>query len=60
MPCPHYRTFKKLIEENESDVTISHIAAEKLARFSRPFTDDEFLTECMQSWTSAGGTGIPP
>ena len=39
---------KKPIEENENAITASYVVAEKIARYSRPFTDDEFARECIQ------------
>ena len=40
--------FKKLLEENENAITASYVVAEKVARFSKPFTDAEFARECVQ------------
>ena len=40
--------FKKPIKENENTVTASYVVAEKVTRFSRPFTDGEFARECIQ------------
>ena len=39
---------KEPIEENENAVTASYVVAEKVARFSRPFTDGEYARECIQ------------
>ena len=40
--------FKKLIDENENAITACYVVAEKVARFSRPFTDGEFARVCIQ------------
>ena len=40
--------FKKSIEENENAVTASYVVAEKVALFSRAFTDGEYARECIQ------------
>ena len=40
--------FKKPIEENKNAITAPYVVAEKVTRFSRPFTDGEFARECIQ------------
>ena len=40
--------FKKPIQENENAITASYFVVEKVARFSRAFTDGEFARECIQ------------
>ena len=40
--------FKKPIEENKNAIIASYVVAEKVARYSRPFTDGEFARECIQ------------
>ena len=41
-------TFTKFVAQNEKSVIASYVIAEKIARSARPFTDGEFVRECMQ------------
>ena len=41
-------TFTKFVARNEKSVIASYVIAEKIARSARPFTDSEFVRECMQ------------
>ena len=41
-------TFTAVVEQNEKSVIASYITAEKIARSTKPFTDGEFVRECMQ------------
>ena len=41
-------TFTKVVEQNEKSVITSYVIAEKIARSARPFTDGDFVKECMQ------------
>ena len=40
--------FKQLFEENENTTTASYVVAEKVVRYSRPFTDGKFVQKCIQ------------
>ena len=41
-------TFKKVVERTEKSVIASYVIAEKIVRSARPFTDGEFVRDCMQ------------
>ena len=41
-------TFKKAVEQTENSVIAAYLIAEKIARWTRPFTDGEFVGDCMQ------------
>ena len=41
-------TFTKVVQQNEKSVIASYVIAEKIARSARPFTDGDFVKECMQ------------
>ena len=41
-------TFTKFVAQNEKSVIASYVIAEKIARSAEPFTDGEFVRECMQ------------
>ena len=40
--------FTKVVAQNKKSVIVSYVVAEKIARSARPFTDGEFVRECMQ------------
>jgi len=41
-------TLKKVVERTEKSVIASYVIAEKIAHSARPFTDGEFVRDCMQ------------
>ena len=41
-------TFTKIVEQNEKSAIASYVIAEKIARSARPFSDGEFVRECMK------------
>lgn len=41
-------SFRKHNEDSEAVVKVSYIIAEKIARKSKPFTDGEFIKECLE------------
>ena len=41
-------TFTKVVKQNEKSVIASYVVAKKIARSARPFTNGEFVRECMQ------------
>ena len=40
--------FKKVVERTEKSAIASCVIAEKIARYARPFTDGEFVRDCVQ------------
>ena len=43
--------FTKVVEQNEKSVIASYVIVEKIAHSAIPFTDGEFVRECMQEIT---------
>ena len=44
----HQNTYKNTVEQTENSVIASYLIAEKIARSTRPFTDGEFVRDCVQ------------
>ncbi|XP_045501701.1 general transcription factor II-I repeat domain-containing protein 2-like [Colias croceus] len=42
-------SFHKQNEDSEASVRVSYIISEKIAKKSKPFTDGEFIKECMEA-----------